>query len=181
MRAGAEHDPRYIFGAGRGDLAALALLTAAIKHQPGFVRQACIWPVINPTGLRYHDLAPFILTGNPVGVFRRQVTLSRVEHLQDRKPGTPARLLPDYIQQFIEIVAQPEPQADFPPVFVALDNKFGDQPGRPMDDRQRVRKAQIVGRNDIGIDAGPCRRVGGGDLVPVADIAARIGYGDPRR
>ena len=61
---------------------------------------------MNTAGLRQYDFAVFIFAGNPVRIFRDQITVFRIEHLYEWKPGSMTYLLFVKIQKFAKIIAQ---------------------------------------------------------------------------
>ena len=59
---------------------------ARIEHRVRLFGQARFRPVINPPGLRQHDVAFLVFAGNPIGVFGRQIAIRRIVHINQFEP-----------------------------------------------------------------------------------------------
>src|ERR1700741_4799216 len=129
MRSGAEHDPADASGSWRRHIAKLALVMAGIEHRVRLVDQARFWPVINPPGLRQHDVAFLILAGNPIGVFGRQIAIRRIIHINQFEPVAVGDFPLVHIEQLAEVMSQPQMKTRPPCGFVALKNKSGEEAG----------------------------------------------------
>ena len=134
-----------------GDDAGLAAILA-IPHRAGLLGQAGALPIVDPRAPGDRDLAIGILAGDPERVLRVQLHAFRIEHVDDRVPAAPCRMLPAQLDQRLEIVAQPQPQPHPPRRLVALQHKAGEQPRRAVLDRQSIGKAEIVLRDNVRID-----------------------------
>jgi len=151
-RTAIEDNPANQLRIFRGDYAALALLTAAIKHQPGFLLESGVGPVVNATRLGHHDLTMLILTGDPIRVFRLKIGILRVEHIHQAEPIAAAGLLFVDIDQFREIVAKAQANALVARGLVALEHEPREELHRTVLECQRIREPEIVLGDDVRIN-----------------------------
>jgi len=101
--------------------------------------------------LSHHDLAIVGLARNPVGVFRREAAVGRLEYVHQGIPVAARDLELVQGHEILEIVSQAQADAEVACGFVALDDEARQQIARPMFDGQRVGQTQIVGRNKVRI------------------------------
>jgi len=139
MGSGAKHDPSDVLGGWCRHLANLTLGVARIEHRVGLFCQRRVRPVINPPGLRQHNVPVVVFAGNPIGVFRRQIAIRRIVHIYQFKPAALGDFPLVQIQQLAEVVPQPQTKTHAPCRLVAFENKPGEELGRTMLDSQRVR------------------------------------------